>query len=83
MRPICKIAKDIRETWKNPSPHAMPYLRAMDQLYGMKDKYGQDDARGIVLYFLTNATHWRGADARRIKAELNAMLAVVVVDNNP
>lgn len=40
----------------------------------MSDTYGDDDAKGIVAYFLSNATTWRGDDARRIKAELNAML---------
>ena len=28
----------------------------------------------IVRYFLSNATTWRGEDARRIKAELKALL---------
>jgi hypothetical protein len=29
-----------------------------------------DDANGIILYFLANASSWRGDTARRIKAEL-------------
>lgn len=40
----------------------------------MDDKYGADDARGIVLYFLSNATAWRGPVARAVKAELKGML---------
>jgi hypothetical protein len=38
------------------------------------DSYGCDDARGIVLYFLSNARTWKGETARRVKAELNAIL---------
>ena len=33
-----------------------------------------DDGGSIVLYFLSNATTWRGEDARRIKAELKSLL---------
>jgi hypothetical protein len=46
----------------------------MAELNGIGDKYYLDSAAGIVRYFLANATHWRGDDARRIKAELKAML---------
>jgi len=40
----------------------------------MSDKYYEDDAASVVIYFLSNATTWRGDDARRVKAELKAML---------
>ena len=33
-----------------------------------------DDARTVVLYFLSNSATWRGPDAKRIKAELKEML---------
>ena len=36
---------------------------------------GYDDARGIVLYFLSNAGSRRGEVAKRVKAELRGMLA--------
>jgi hypothetical protein len=32
--------------------------------------YGMEDAKTIILYFLSNATHWRGETAKAIKAEL-------------
>lgn len=79
-RPLYMIARDIRATWVNkagkPSVNyaAKPYLDAMAELNGIGDKYFLDSAAGIVRYFLANATHWRGDDARRIKAELKAML---------
>lgn len=80
VRPLFDIAADIRRTWvgKDGKPNvyfgAVPYLSAMGSLVGIDDRYGMDDARSIVLYFLSNATTWRGEDARRIKAELKAML---------
>ena len=75
MRTLSEIARDIRATWPRPYFGAVPYLRAMGELETIKDKYGYDDAKGIVLYFLSNAKTWRGDDARRIKAELKALLA--------
>jgi hypothetical protein len=79
-RPLFTIAADIRKTWVNkkgdPSVNyaAVPYLEAMEMLNRITDSYFADDADSIVRYFLSNATSWRGPDARRIKAELKAML---------
>lgn len=73
-RPLYEIAEDIRRNWDNVYFGAVPYLEAMFALDSMDDMYGMDDARSIVAYFLSNATTWRGEDARRIKAELNSML---------
>jgi hypothetical protein len=73
-RSISIIAADIRQDWKNVYFGAVPYLEAMRGLDTVNDKYGQDNARSIVLYFLSNARAWRGPAAKAIKAELNAML---------
>ena len=73
-RPLWRIAHDIRNAWGRPYFGAVPYLRAMFDLEEIGDAYGADDAKSIVLYFLSNATTWKGPDARRIKAELRAML---------
>lgn len=73
-RPLYVIADEVREKWGRVSPFAKPYLSAMGCVSSVKDKYGLDDARSIVLYFLSNAQTWRGPDARRIKAELKGML---------
>lgn len=67
---IAQIASVIRQDWKNVSPHAKPYLDAMRHLYLMTDKFGMDDAKGIILYFLGNASTWRGDTAKLVKAEL-------------
>jgi len=79
-RPISTIAREIRQKWvdKNGRPKvnfaAEPYLRAMQELNTVNDYYGYDSAVGILYRFLGNAAHFRGADARRIKAELRKML---------
>lgn len=73
-RPLHVIARDIFWSWPKMSPHAAPYVRAMRQLDTIHDDYVADSGKSVVLYFLSNATTWRGDDARRIKAELKAML---------
>ena len=74
MRKLHEIASEIENSWKNVNYAARPYLSAMHELTNIDDKYFYDDARSVVVYFLANAGTWRGDDARRIKAELNAML---------
>jgi len=79
-RPLYEIAEEIRKTWvdKNGQPNvnyaAKPYLEVLDVLTDITDKYFEDPATSIVNYFLSNASSYRGDDARRIKAELKAML---------
>lgn len=74
-RPIHTIASEILQDWKRPYFGAVPYLAAMQSLDTIDDAYGYDDARSIILYFMSNATTWRGAKAREIKAELKALTA--------
>lgn len=74
VRPIHEIAREIRRVWPNPYFAAAPYLDAMRDLTTVKDKYLFDDGEGIVRRFLGNAKTWRGDDARRLKAELQAHL---------
>ena len=73
-RPLWLIADEIRTNWTKPYFGAVPYLEALRELEHVTDKYGLDDADDIVRYFLSNASTWRGPVARRIKAELNAMV---------
>lgn len=73
-RPLYEIASEIRRDWGTKVNYAAkPYLSAMAGLNSITDSYGYDDARSIVLYFLSNASSWRGDNAKRIKAELKAM----------
>lgn len=69
-----QIAQIIREDWKSVYFGAVPYLDAMHQLQSVDGKYGLDDGREIVLYFLSNAQTWRGETARTVKAELKRRL---------
>ena len=74
VRPLYEIAREIRRTWKNVYFGAVPYLDAMSSLDKVTDRYIMDSGKSIVNYFLANAGTWRGDDARRIKAELKAMV---------
>ena len=74
-RPLSTIACDIRRHWPKVNYAAVPYLQAMAQLNKITDNYYHDEAKSIVIYFLSNARSWRGDHARRIKAELKAMIA--------
>jgi hypothetical protein len=51
----------------------VPYLDAMRSLNSINDDYYSDSAKTIVIYFLSNATTWRGDTARQVKAELKAL----------
>ena len=76
MRTFSEIAKEIKTLWKKPYFGAEPYIEAMLEIRS-SDKnapYLFETAKDIVPYFLSNATTWRGEDAKRIKAELKAMI---------
>ena len=75
-RTFAEIAREIKQTWKNVYFGAEPYLQAM-AVIDSDDKHASymvETAEDIVIYFLANATYWRGEDARRIKAELKSMI---------
>jgi len=74
MRKIYEVAREIKKCWDPINYYAKPYLDAMLEISNINDTYYLDDARSVVLYFLSNAVNWRGADARRLKAELKEML---------
>lgn len=69
-RPLHEIAREIRKVWKNVYFGAKPYLQALSQLEKATDQYGCEDGKTQIIYFLSNASTWRGEDAKRIKAEL-------------
>lgn len=74
VRPLHEIVREIRSNWKKVNYGAVPYLDAMSGLNTITDRYGVEDGKTQVLYFLSNATSWKGDTARRIKAELNKMI---------
>jgi hypothetical protein len=71
---ISEIAREIYADWKNINYAARPYLNAMFSLNSVDDKYGMDDGRSVVAYFLCNANQWKGEKAREIKKILNKMI---------
>ncbi len=75
-RTFRQIAKDIKSTWLNVYFGAVPYLEALLTLDTTDSNalYGIETAGNIARYFLANAQTFRGADARRLKAELKQML---------
>ena len=50
-----------------------PYLAEMMHLNTLDDACGHDSAKSIVLYFLANASSYRGAKAKALKAELKTL----------
>ena len=72
-RPLYSIAQEIYDDWTNIYFGAKPYLDAMHCLGDMTDTFGCNSAKSIVLYFLSNASTWRGETAKRIKKELREM----------
>ena len=77
-RPLYQIAAEISQDWKATAKNgiyfgAKPYLSAMASLTSIKENYGMDTAKSVVLYFLANAQTRKGEKAKAIKKELNAM----------
>ena len=72
-RKVKDIAQDILNDWIVPNDYAAPYLSAMLKIENIEDNYGLDSAQSVVLYFLSNASSWKGEKAREIKKELKAL----------
>ena len=68
------IASEILNHWKKPYFGAIPYLNAMQNLHTINDMYMYDDGKSIVRYFLSNASTFKGEDAKRLKLELKSLL---------
>ena len=72
-RSIRDIALDIRQDWTKINYAAKPYLDAMLELNSINDKYYNDSAKSVVLYFLSNAATYRGEKAKLLKKELKEL----------
>jgi hypothetical protein len=77
-RSLSSISRDICKDWQKVNYAAKPYLSAMQTMGDIRESYGYDSGKSVVLYFLSNASSWRGDTAKRIKDELKAMC-----DNKP
>ena len=74
-RAISTIAREVESDWQEKVNFAArPYLDAMHSLTEMSDSFGLESAHSVIIYFLSNASTWRGDVARRVKAELNKMI---------
>lgn len=77
-RSLSAIANEIIKDWSKAKSGiyfgAVPYINAMAQLINPHDKYGEDEGRDVINYFLANAGTWRGETAKRVKAELREMV---------
>jgi len=73
-RQVNTIASEILNHWKKPYYGAIPYLNAMQNLHTINDMYMYDDGKSIVRYFLSNASTFKGDDAKRLKLELKSLL---------
>ena len=71
---VSEIAHAIAKDWKNISPYAKDYLDAMKEIRDIEGAYYADSAKGVVLYFLANASTYRGDNARAYKALLKGMV---------
>lgn len=75
-RTFRQIAKDIKSTWLNVYFGAVPYLEAMLELDTTDPNamYYHDTAEDVALYFLANASTFRGKDAKKLKEELKKLI---------
>lgn len=80
VRPLYEIAAEIRKDWraqgKGINFAAKPYLEAMGEMDSVVAGFGADSGKSVILYFLSNASTWRGETAKRIKAELKKMAGI-------
>jgi hypothetical protein len=72
-RPLYEIAREIKKDWQKVYFGAVPYLDAMLTLNKVSDNFYEDSGKSIVLYFLSNASSYRGENAKRIKKELKEL----------
>jgi hypothetical protein len=69
-RTIHAIAGDIKRIWKKMYFGAVPYVDAMLTLSVRGDHYGLDSSDDILLHFFSNASAFRGDEAKALKYEL-------------
>jgi len=68
------VAFAIEKDWVKVSPSAQPYLDALKQLDSINDSYYADTAKSVVLYFLANASSYRGESAKAYKTYLKSLV---------
>lgn len=87
-KPLNQLAAEILVDWKdNPSMgsyrrFALPYVQAMLSMRTCEDRYGLEWGDMIVARALNALSQWRGATARKVKADLNEHLKVYNARHN-
>lgn len=76
-RPLSAIVQEIRADWPEPHRTAKLYIDVMGEMQSIGDWYGLEPGDMVVAHFLGNARSWRGATAKRIKAELYEQIIAV------
>jgi hypothetical protein len=71
---VSEIARAIAKDWQTINPYANEYLNAMLTIESIEDTYYADSAKSVVMYFLANASSYRGGNARAYKALLKDMV---------
>jgi len=67
--PLHQLARMVRREWGSKVYFgAVPYLDALGGVETAGDFFGLDSAQYLIMYLLSNATTWRGARARQVKA---------------
>ena len=78
LRPISAIAQDISNEWSKAKSGinyaAKPYLVRLRTIESINDTVMFETARSVILYFLSNASTFRGGNAKVLKLELKEHL---------
>ena len=64
------VVRDHRETGQKVNYALKPWLDALGSISELTDNYGAESGRTVVAYFLSNASQYKGATAKAVKAEL-------------
>ncbi|HXC26646.1 MAG TPA: hypothetical protein VNV38_01730 [Stellaceae bacterium] len=74
-RPLHTIAAEIKKDWGvRINGAAAPYIEGLSELNSPTDRWYAETGADAIQGFLNNAQTWKGAVARRIKAELKEIL---------
>ena len=73
-RSLKAIAAEIRADWRPVSEYAEDQLQGLEACESLSSRWVMETGADAANGFLINAHHWRGPVARRVKAELRAML---------
>jgi hypothetical protein len=64
------VIRDHRETGQKVNFALKPWLDALGSISEITDSYGAESGRTVIAYFLSNASQYKGATAKAVKAEL-------------